>query len=101
MNLSEITNVNDLIEANQVAPDCDTTLVDTVLEMINNDDDITPNQVLQLAMNLVAQVGAQHVRTAEILKDDPESVNVRDIWVADEQKLHTAWDLLNEVYSAE
>jgi hypothetical protein len=101
LNLSEITNVNDLIEANQVAPDCDTTLVDTVLDMINNDDDITPNQVLSLAMNLVAQVGAQHVAMAENLVGDPERVKVRDIWVADEQKLHTAWDLLNEVYSAE
>ena len=54
MNLSEITNVNDLIEANQVAPDCDTSLVDTVLDLIDNDPDITPTQILVLAQNLVA-----------------------------------------------
>ncbi len=101
MNLSEITNVNDLIEANEVAPDCDTSLVDTVLEMINNDEDITPTQILVLAQHLVSQVGAFHDRVVKTLADDPESVELRDVWVRDEQKLHTAWNLLQEVSTNE
>ena len=101
MNLSEITNVNDLIEANQVAPDCDTSLVDTVLDLIDNDPDITPTQILVLAQNLVAQVGAYHDRVVKTLADDPESVELRDVWVKDEQKLHTAWNLLQEVSTNE
>ena len=100
MNLNEINNVSDLINANQVAPDCDSQLVDKVLSMIDNDPDITPEQILLLATNLVAQVGAYHFRVIESLKNDPEQVAKRDVWIQDEQKIHTAYDILNEVNEA-
>ena len=101
MNLSEITNVNDLIEANGTTPDVDNTLADKILDLIDNDPDVTPTQILVIAQNLVAQVGAYHDRVVKTLADDPESVEVRDVWVRDEQKLHTAWNLLQEVSTNE
>ena len=101
MNLSEITNVNYLIEANSTTPDVDNTLADKILDLIDNDPDVTPTQILVLAQNLVAQVGAYHDRVVKTLADDPESVELRDVWVKDEQKLHTAWNLLQEVSTNE
>ena len=101
MNLSELNSVQELLAANQLPADCDSPLVDKVLDLLDNDEEVTPQQVLNLAMNLVAQVGAHHDRVVKHLEDDTEAVDVRDVWVVDEAKLHVAWNLLNEVYSAE
>ena len=87
MNLTEITTVEDLIKEN---------------EKTNYDiaeaaaGELTYAEGKQLAMYLLCCLGSMHEDTAN---EELEAGNTKSAtaWFKDEQKLHSAWELLNSV----
>ena len=88
MNFTEIATVNDLIKENEKQ---------SLYEIAENAaGELTYAEGKRLAMYLLCCLGSMHEETAN---EELEAGNTKSAtaWFKDEQKLHTAYDLLCEV----
>ena len=88
MNLTEISTVNDLLKENEKQ---------SLYEIAENAaGELTYAEGKRLAMYLLCCLGSMHDETA---KEELEAGNTgsASAWFKDEQKLHTAYDLLDSV----
>ena len=89
--------------------------MNTVTELVNQNNEPTPpntsqldalvenlelTETYELALTLIQRLGTFHQSVVEDLKEQNE-LDRLVVWVADEQKLHTAWNLVNEVSEAD
>ena len=92
MNLSQVNTVDELLEQNNTATEPNTTQLDALVEQLEL------QETYELALSLVQRLGTYHQTVIENLKEDAE-LDRLVVWSADEQKLHTCFDLLSEVAS--
>ena len=88
MNFTEISTVNDLIKENEKK---------SLYEIAEDAaGELSYAEGKRLAQYLLCCLGSMHEETA---KEELEAGNTDSAtaWFKDEQKLHTAWDLLNSV----
>ena len=90
MNLSTVNTVNELLELNNTATEPNTTQLDALVEQLDLEE------TYELALKLVQNLGNYHQHVINELKEQNE-LDRLVVWSADEQKLHTCWDLLSEV----
>ena len=90
MNLSQVNTVDELLEQNNTAVEPSVSRLDALVENLELEE------TYELALSLVQRLGTFHQSVIEDLKEQNE-LDRLVVWSADEQKLHTCWDLLNEV----
>ena len=90
MNLSQVNTVTELVEQNNTAVEPNVSRLDALVEHLELEETYT------LALNLIQRLGSFHQSVIEDLKEQNE-VDRLVVWSADEQKLHTCYDLLSEV----
>lgn len=96
MNLSTVNTVNELVEQNNTATPPSTSQLDALVENLNL------IETYELALSVIQRLGTFHQSVIEDLKEEEATDLDRFVvWVADEQKLHTAWNLVNEVSEAD
>ena len=91
MDLNTINTPSELLKQNN-------TPVDPVQHIIDEYvlKELTCEQVMKLTMECVNLLGNFHQSTGEKLIKDGE-VERGVTWMKDEQKLHTVWDILNNI----
>ena len=91
MDLTTINTPSDLVEQNN-------TPVDPVQHIIDEQvlKELTCEQVMELTMKCVNLLGGYHQNVGEKLIKEGE-VERGVCWMKDEQKLHTVWDILNDI----
>ena len=94
MNLSTVSTPAELVEQNKTATPPNTSQLDALVDKLDLAETYT------LALRLIQQVGSFHQHVMEELKEEAE-VDRLVVWAQDEQKLHTAYDLLLEVSEAD
>ena len=92
MNLSEVNTVTELLNQNSEPTPPNTTQLDALVENLGLEETYT------LALTLVQRLGTYHQSVIDDLKEQNE-LDRLVVWSADEQKLHTCFDLLSEVAS--
>ena len=92
MNLSQVATPAELLELNNTPTEPNTTQLEALVEQLDL------NETYELALKLVQNLGSFHQSVIEDLKQEAE-LDRLVVWSADEQKLHTCWNLLNEVSS--
>ena len=90
MNLSQVNTVTELVEQNNTAVEPNVSRLDALVENLELEETYT------LALSLIQRLGSFHQSVIEDLKQQNE-VDRLVVWSADEQKLHTCYDLLSEV----
>ena len=90
LNLSQVTTPAELLEQNNTATEPNTSQLDALVE------DLELEETYTLALTLVQRLGTYHQSVIEDLKEQNE-IDRLIVWSADEQKLHTCFDLLHEV----
>ena len=90
MNLSQVTTPAQLVKQNNEPTPPNTTQLDALVE------DLGLEETYTLALTLVQRLGSFHQSVIDDLKEQNE-LDRLVIWSADEQKLHTCYDLLFEV----
>ena len=92
MNLSQVNTVDELLDQNNTPVEPNTTQLEALVENLELEE------TYELALSLVQRLGTYHQSVIEDLKEQHE-VDRLVVWSADEQKLHTCWNLLSEVYT--
>ena len=90
MNLSQVATPADLVAQNNEPTPPNTTQLEALVENLELEE------TYELALTLVQRLGTYHQSVLETLKEQNE-LDRLVVWSADEQKLHTCWDLLSEV----
>ena len=90
MNLSTVNTPSELLEQNNEPTPPNTSQLDALVE------DLGLEETYTLALTLVQRLGTYHQSVIDDLKEQNE-LDRLVVWSADEQKLHTCWDLLSEV----
>ena len=96
MNLSNVETVDDLLA---LASETEET---TKTEESENRfaefiDTLELDEAYTLALSLLVKIGSFHQSVIEDLKEEGNELDRLVVWAQDEQKIHTAYDLLNEV----
>ena len=96
MNLSNVETVDDLLA---LASETEET---TKTEESENRfaefiDTLELEEAYTLALSLLVKIGSFHQSVIEDLKEEGTELDRVVVWAQDEQKIHTAYDLLNEV----
>ena len=96
MNLSNVETVDDLLA-----------LVGETEETVETEgtenrfaefiDTLELDEAYTLALSLLVKIGSFHQSVIEDLKEEGNELDRLVVWAQDEQKIHTAYDLLNEV----
>tara|TARA_R110002049_G_scaffold97626_1_gene237812 strand:- start:12 stop:308 length:297 start_codon:yes stop_codon:yes gene_type:complete len=94
MNLSNVETVNDLLALAAETEETVEPETDKLDEFINTLD---VEEGYQLALKVIQRLGNFHQGAVETLKEEGTELDRLVVWVQDEQKLHTAYNLLNEV----
>ena len=94
MNLSQVTTPAELVEQNNTAVEPNTSQLDALVE------NLELTETYELVLTLIQRLGTFHQSVIDDLKEQNE-LDRLVVWVADEQKLHTAWNLVNEVSEAD
>ena len=94
LNLSQVTTPSDLVEQNNTATPPNTSQLDALVE------NLALEETYELALTLIQRLGSFHQSVVEDLKEQND-LDRLVVWAADEQKLHTAWNLVNEVADAD
>ena len=94
MNLSEVNTPAELLEQNNTPVEPNTSQIDALVQQLTLEDAYTH------VLNVINLMGSYHQSVIEELKESNE-IDKAIIWAQDEQKLHTAWRLLNEVSTNE
>lgn len=90
MDLNTINTPSDLIQQNS-------TPTDPVQDIVDNQVmELTPKQVMELTQKLVGMLGGWHQSVAEDFMKDGD-IEKCVTWMKDEQKLHTCWDILDNI----
>ena len=94
MNLSQVTTPADLVQQNNEPTPPNTSQLDALVE------DLGLEETYTLALTLIQRLGSFHQSVVEDLKEQNDLERLV-VWTQDEQKLHTAWNLVNEVSEAD
>ncbi len=94
MNLSQVTTPADLVSQNNEPTPPNTSQLDALVE------DLGLEETYTLALTLIQRLGSFHQSVVEDLKEQNDLERLV-VWTQDEQKLHTAWNLVNEVSEAD
>ena len=94
MNLSQVTTPAQLVAQNNTATPPNTSQLDALVENL----DLT--ETFELALTLVQRLGTFHQSVVNDLKEEND-LDRLVVWSADEQKLHTAYDLVQQVANNE
>ena len=94
MNLSQVTTPAQLVAQNNTATPPNTSQLDALVENL----DLT--ETSELALTLVQRLGTFHQSVVNDLKEENDLDKLL-VWAADEQKLHTAYDLVQQVATNE
>ena len=95
MNLSEVNTPAELLEQNNEPQPPNTSQLDALTENLGLEE------TYELALNMVQRLGSFHLSVVEDLKEQGNELDRLVTWVQDEQKLHTAYDLIRQVYESE
>ena len=93
MNLSQVATPAQLLEQNNEPTPPNASQLDALVE------NLELNETYELALKLVQRLGSFHQSVVDDLKSEGTELDRLVVWSADEQKLHTCYDLLNEVYN--
>jgi len=94
LNLSQVNTVTDLVNQNNEPTPPNTSQLDALTENLDL------NETYELALKLVQRLGSFHQSVLQDLSEEtPVNTERLIVWSADESKLHTCWNLLNEVYN--
>ncbi len=94
LNLSQVTTPADLVQQNNEPTPPNTSQLDALVE------DLGLEETYTLALTLIQRLGSFHQSVVEDLKEQNDLERLV-VWTQDEQKLHTAWNLVNEVSEAD
>ena len=94
MNLSTVNTVTELVNQNNEPTPPNTSQLDALVE------NLELTETYELALTLIQRLGTFHQSVVEDLKEQNE-LDRLVVWAADEQKLHTAWNLVSEVSEAD
>ncbi len=94
LNLSQVTTPADLVSQNNEPTPPNTSQLDALVE------DLGLEETYTLALTLIQRLGSFHQSVVEDLKEQNDLERLV-VWTQDEQKLHTAWNLVNEVSEAD
>ena len=95
MDLKSVTTPAELVNQNSEPAPPNTDRLDALVEGLEL------NETYELALKLVKRLGSFHQSVVEQLKEEATDLDRLVVWSADEQKLHTAWNLVNEVSEAD
>ncbi len=95
MNLSQVTTPAQLVAQNNTATPPNTSQLDALVE------NLELTETYELALTLIQRLGTFHQSVIEDLKEEATELDRLVVWSADEQKLHTAYDLVSEVAEAD
>ena len=90
MNLSQVATPAQLVEQNNTATPPSTSQLDALVE------NLSLNETYELALSLIQRLGGFHQSVIEDLKEESD-LDRLVVWSADEQTLHTCYDLLKQV----
>ena len=99
MNLSNVETVDDLL-ALAAEPEETTIEEDIEAEKVKLDefiDTLNLEEGYSLALKVLQKLGNFHQGVVESLKEEGTELDRLVVWAQDDQKLHVAYDLLNEV----
>lgn len=94
MNLSEVNTPAELIEQNNTAIEPNTSQLDALVEQL------TLEEAYAHVMSVINKLGCYHQSVMDELKESND-LDKLVVWAQDEQKLHTMWDMMNEVANNE
>ena len=86
-----MNTVNELVEQNNTATPPNTSQLDALVENLGLEE------TYNLALTLVQRLGTFHQSVIEDLKEEATELDRLVVWSADEQVLHTCYDLLKQV----
>tara|TARA_R110001592_G_scaffold296602_1_gene567051 strand:+ start:520 stop:822 length:303 start_codon:yes stop_codon:yes gene_type:complete len=96
MNLSNVETVDDLLALAaepEETPQVEETETDNLQELV---DVLDLDSTYTLALKLLCKLGNYHQAAVEVFKQEGE-LDRLVVWAQDDQKLHTAYDLVLEV----
>ena len=97
MNMSEVNTVDDLLALVGETEETETTTTEESENRFGEFiDSLELDEAYTLALSLLVKLGSFHQGVIEDLKETGE-LDRLVVWAQDEQKIHTAYDLLNEV----
>ena len=91
MNLSQVATPAQLVEQNNTATPPSTSQLDALVE------NLELTETYDLALTLIQRLGGFHQSVIEDLKEESAELDRLVVWSADEQVLHTCYDLLKQV----
>ena len=94
MNLSNVETVDDLLALVGETEETVEPETDKLDEFINT---LELEEGYSLALKLLQKLGNFHQGVVEQLKEEGNDLDRLVVWAQDEQKLHQAWNLVNEV----
>ena len=94
MNLSNVETVDDLLALVGETEETAEPETDKLDEFINT---LELEEGYSLALKLLQKLGNFHQGVVEQLKEEGNDLDRLVVWAQDEQKLHQAWNLVNEV----
>ena len=94
MNLSNVETVDDLLALAAETEETVEPETDKLDEFINT---LELEEGYSLALKLLQKLGNFHQGVVEQLKEEGNDLDRLVVWAQDEQKLHQAWNLVNEV----
>ena len=94
MNLSNVETVDDLLALAAETEETAEPETDKLDEFINT---LELEEGYSLALKLLQKLGNFHQGVVEQLKEEGNDLDRLVVWAQDEQKLHQAWNLVNEV----
>ncbi len=92
--MSQVTTPADLVQQNNEPTPPNTSQLDALVE------DLGLEETYTLALTLIQRLGSFHQSVVEDLKEQNDLERLV-VWTQDEQKLHTAWNLVSEVSEAD
>ena len=98
MNMSEVNTVDDLLALVGETEETETTKTEESENRFGEFiDSLELDEAYTLALSLLVKLGSFHQGVIEDLKEEGNELDRLVVWAQDEQKIHTAYDLLNEV----
>ena len=91
MNLSQVATPAQLVEQNNTVTPPNTSQLDALVQNLGLEE------TFDLALTLVQRLGTFHQSVIEDLKQEATELDRLVVWSADEQVLHTCYDLLKQV----
>ena len=95
MNLSQVNTPAELLEQNSTPAEATPPSVSRLDALV---EELDINETYELSLKLLQQLGSYHQYVIKHLQEQtPVELERLVVWSADEQKLHTCYDLLDQV----